>query len=61
MFEDPIVEQKESRKKSDDELLRELADLVAIQKRDEKFGFATSPGDENRINGILSNLGYVLP
>lgn len=61
MFEDSVIAEKDSRKKSDEELLRELADLVANQKRDEKLGFMTFPGDEERISGILNNLGYAVP
>jgi hypothetical protein len=58
MFEDATITAKET-KKSEGELLRELADLVATKHRDDKFGFKTF-GQEDRIKGILSNLGYAV-
>ena len=58
MFEEVITSEKKT--KSEDELLRELADLVAVEKRDERLGFESFPLHEDRIKSILNNLGYAV-
>ena len=60
MFEEVSVTSEKKAKKSEDELLRELADLVAVEKRDERLGFESFPPHEDRIKNILNNLGYAV-
>lgn len=58
MFEEVIGTTVEQKRKSEEELLRELADLVAVEKRDEKLGHMSF--QEDRIKNILINLGYAI-
>jgi len=57
-----MFEQSVATKKGKDELvlLRELADLVAVEKRDERLGYSKFQTQEDRIRNILMNLGYVI-